>query len=903
MHVWIHYFALPFDPRRYPVVVLTYRCRNILYADTYGMWFDDTTGPNFGGLYSIKSSDLISDGKAHELRVDVRQYKPKGPIIGAALGVMSGRAAPAEFELIGWRFEAPPDAPQRREIPQDTPISVHVVDSAGRPVEGAAVTVDAERVNWARTAVTDTDGRATLVPLANGSGRHMLRVAMAGFVPVEAGDRHGRWPLPERITLTRGARYGGTVLDAQGRGIQGASVNISVPAGTDARIRRRRSFHVLTDGQGRWRTPMLPADLGRLPVHVAHRDYLSDPPRGSHWAPPMEQLRNATAIAVLRRGVRVTGVVVGAQGNPIGSAYVRLGADDWDHRAPHAWTDDDGRFDIAHAMKGESLLMVDRVGLAPKLIRLTVTAEMEPVRIQLDEGRTLDGRVVDVHGEPLAAVELWMQVDSQPSSSWIENGAITDARGRFTLKNVPAAPVVLRAWKKGYMKAREIRLPRSQSESVIALLAPLRIRGRVVDARTGQPIRRFQVIAGAGDSPGDRVAWQRGRADRHFTEGRYELHSEQPWPTRMVRVEADGYTPAVSRQIARDEGDVTVDFSLEPGADVAGVVVDARGRPAGGVKVILCTPREKAHIRNGSDLSLVQGPVATTDLDGRFSFPPQVEPCRVVALHADGYAECSAEQLADRRRLRLRPWGRLEGQLMIGARPGVGERIRVWTSPAQELDEPQVVHEIESITDRAGRFAVTTVPPGSVEVCRHVRVAPGRWSAQQSRSIDVAPGKVSLVQLGGQGRPVIGQVVWPAGSKGINFANLRASFHAKADPQLEPKSSGRPDRSAAPPGTPPGPPGHFDLPIDADGRFRVEDVPAGTYALRVWIRRPPGATGPDPTRPSLGGLHEFTVPPVPGGRSDLPLDLGALRVEFEDRRKNDVEPQRTLAISSSTRRP
>ena len=69
---------------------------------------------------------------------------------------------------------------------------------------------------------------------------------------------------------------------------------------------------------------------------------------------------------------------------------------------------------------------------------------------------------------------------------------------------------------------------------------------------------------------------------------------------------------------------------------------------------------------------------------------------------------------------------------------------------------------------------------------------------------------------------------------------------------------------------------HFPLLLDkADGTFRVDDVPPGRYELRVSV-----AASGTPKYEHLGGLtREFTVPPVPGGQSDEPVDLGTLTVE------------------------
>jgi len=75
-----------------------------------------------------------------------------------------------------------------------------------------------------------------------------------------------------------------------------------------------------------------------------------------------------------------------------------------------------------------------------------------------------------------------------------------------------------------------------------------------------------------------------------------------------------------------------------------------------------------------------------------------------------------------------------------------------------------------------------------------------------------------------------------------------------------------------------------------DGSFRVDDVPPGEYRLAILVN------GESPFHVVLMGrrdsgpfsriVRNFTVPPVPGGRSEEPLDLGSLR----------LRPRRTLLV-------
>ena len=74
------------------------------------------------------------------------------------------------------------------------------------------------------------------------------------------------------------------------------------------------------------------------------------------------------------------------------------------------------------------------------------------------------------------------------------------------------------------------------------------------------------------------------------------------------------------------------------------------------------------------------------------------------------------------------------------------------------------------------------------------------------------------------------------------------------------------------------------VPLAPDGSFRLDDVVPGDYRLTIRVngeaiihaalqgRRAPAG-------PFARIVRGFTVPPIPGGRSDEPLDLGVLRLQ------------------------
>ena len=71
------------------------------------------------------------------------------------------------------------------------------------------------------------------------------------------------------------------------------------------------------------------------------------------------------------------------------------------------------------------------------------------------------------------------------------------------------------------------------------------------------------------------------------------------------------------------------------------------------------------------------------------------------------------------------------------------------------------------------------------------------------------------------------------------------------------------------------------LKVTEDGSFRVDDVPAGTYRLTTWLTSLAVFELNAASGRRIANLeHFFTVPEMPGGRSDEPFDLGTVTVSL-----------------------
>jgi hypothetical protein len=249
-------------------------------------------------------------------------------------------------------------------------------------------------------------------------------------------------------------------------------------------------------------------------------------------------------------------------------------------------------------------------------------------------------------------------------------------------------------------------------------------------------------------------------------------------------------------------------------------------------------------------------------------------------------------------RIVLQAWGRVEGVLRVGSEPARNQPIALHTLPMPRViastnpSDPAIRFAASSgrldlsqtvRTDENGRFVFSRVIPGMASFTR-TRNLPGGGRVTQTHTvanIDVAPGQTVQVEIGGTGRPVVGRVVVENAEERLpflgaitlmtdqsrgswrlppNWATLNEQERAKAYSDLY--RTMRPQLVAS-------------VDFDPDGTFRAEDIPAGQHTLLM------SSQSMDPTGGPIeilaDGQLTFTVPPIAGGRSDEPLDVGTVK--------------------------
>jgi hypothetical protein len=288
--------------------------------------------------------------------------------------------------------------------------------------------------------------------------------------------------------------------------------------------------------------------------------------------------------------------------------------------------------------------------------------------------------------------------------------------------------------------------------------------------------------------------------------------------------------------------------------------------------------------------------ILRTDAEGKYSIDPQIEPFAVVALHDQGSAQVTGQELKSNSRIVLRPWARIEGVVRVGSRPAAGERIAMSLSTPHEQNQPRIHFDYQAESDAQGRFVFDRVIPGEFTLTRMVSMGPERrmWSTASTLPVSVTSGQTLTVSLGGKGRPVTGRVVIPATTEqqitlgyGYNSLQREPTLSATIKRLMSEGTEGAQKKLAEWRNSEEGRTvirrvRNYGFAVNADGTFHIDDVESGTYTLTIRACKPDPANLGD-YRQTVGAVvHRFQVPEMPGGRSDEPLNLGDLPLTVGD---------------------
>jgi hypothetical protein len=660
--------------------------------------------------------------------------------------------------------------------------------------------------------------------------------------------------VPESYVLkiARATAIGGVVQNEEGEPIKDVQISFRNQGKGREEEPYIWEYRVTTDAKGEWICDVMPADLGGVMIHLLHSAYISDERMGIRPLPPVDKLRNFTSVMVMKRGLVITGRVLDEQGKPIRGAKVYKGTRRDVALFLNTLTDDEGGFRFG-AKAGVETLTAKADGYAPQLKKVEVSEGMGEVEFRLSPAMEIRARVVDVNDVPVngASVESveWQGIES------FKVRALTDKNGRFEWKEAPADEVYFDISKTGYVPIRRKAMKASPEEYLIILYQEIEVRGRVVDAETAELIKEFELIPGYIWNVGQEIQWVSSETTK-FTGGSYEQRFDRQSRGYAIRIEAEGYKPAVSREFNCTEGRVTYDFKLVKGDSLTGTVYLPSGGPAQNAEVIIGNATMRLNLQYSAD-GIRQYKFVKTGADGRFFLPSQDESFVLAVVHEAGFAQVTDEQFAAKPEIYLQPWGRVEGTLWLGTVRGAGRRVILQSI---EQGRTQITQYSQAITDANGFFVFKRVAAEAITIAHGVETSDGRMNTY-SKQITVKAGETFYVEPGKYGRTVVGTVVLPGG-------RTEAVDWSYSNNQLLLKQAG-PGGSEQE--------GHL-FGIERDGSFKIEYVVAGRYILRINVYKPKySGYGLDYQQMIGEILYEFEVP-----EGDKPFDIGRRELKMKE---------------------
>jgi beta-lactamase regulating signal transducer with metallopeptidase domain/uncharacterized GH25 family protein len=797
---------------------------------------------------------------------------------------------------------------------------LNVIDPSGAAVPQAEVEVrtspapTAEQIqrgvflrrsNYGAFAKTDDQGRLAII-LGRQPERFNLSIRQFGYGPYWASWDSSSHPqsIPHKFTaqLDAGWSVGGVVVDEADEPVEGATVRPSIeykkrPGDTQ---QLGMGTRIATDANGKWRCDCVPASMDFVAVAIDHPDY--QPWRERLPRSDFEIKQNVQPLAPIRlsRGESVTGVVTDESDQPIEGALVRA---KFFNEIREARTDKQGVYRLVGCEPRMSRIVVSASGRATDMQEVRVSSTLPPVNFALKPGGKIRIRVVDEQGNGVPKARIFFQRWRGPFEyfEFDHVNQYTDKNGVWEWNEAPLDGIEADICRPdGMQLSRQPLIARSE-EYVFAPPAALVVSGHVIDAVTKEPVKRFRVIPGLRNrDPRIGMNWI-PRDSFDAVDGEYQIRLQHAYLAHLVRIEAPGYQVAISRDIMTNEGNVSIDFELQPAADIVAVIETSDGKPAAHAKLALGVA--------GSQISIDEGEIndgstyATrldADADGHFSIPARDEPFQLVVTHPAGFAHLKSVDGPIPDRITLTPWARVEGTFRVGAAPAPNVVLSIFSEGIHSYGDnvPNVFTSHDVTTNKDGRFVAERVFPGSGRIGRRILLMVDEGATEvtssQRVSADFVAGKTTQLNIGGTGRPVIGKLIAPTGDKEPvlwNFALVEVSIGLIPPPRPTPPADVQNNQVRlkewwdAWQATDEGLNWNVDYAafeqlkrqypyvtasVDQDGNFRIDDLPPGYYVLRVrFDRKAPGV---------LSGYH-FTVPAMEVEYISQPLDLGSLTLE------------------------
>jgi len=548
----------------------------------------------------------------------------------------------------------------------------------------------------------------------------------------------------------------GRVLDDRGDPVAGAIVHLFRSAATKAEDRDATPATVTTGPTGRFELDPKGAGADHILVVVS----AGHVPLCRTGVCVFRSVATELGDVRVERGFTVRGRVRADDGTPLAAARVRplgpssarsvyLGLDAAGiELKPVVVTDADGLFVLAGLTEAEWDLRLTAAGYAATTVhRLRMKPDERAIELTLRRGLTLEGAVRDAADRPVSGARIVLEAvaDNAPLRP---APVVSDAEGHWVIPDLPEGSFVLQATAPGFQEARIEAATPSAAPVTLRLTRSAVVTGRVIAAGSKRPIVRFTVTVFGGRTGEDALSVRALRSYEEAVDGRFRLTGLEPGSC-LVEVCAPGRAFGRSARFALEAGKEAPElaFSLEPAAELSGMVVDSEdGSPIAGAHVVAERLEEVRPAGESATPNAPERPAAPvfttrarTDSDGLFALPCLAKGRYRISVSAEAFF--ARETVA--------PAGGSEAVYLLGLDRGAAVAGVVFDSHQRPVPGAPVAlvarregSERATAAGEKGRYWFRGLPAGPCWVQARL---PG--GAASPSSLRIRPGHVSRLDL------------------------------------------------------------------------------------------------------------------------------------------------------------
>jgi protocatechuate 3,4-dioxygenase beta subunit len=394
-------------------------------------------------------------------------------------------------------------------------------------------------------------------------------------------------PRPEDVSN----RLFGSIVNGKNTGVAKARVVLTRFGSTNLvfqdQVDRSSDLETETDELGKYMFEDIPA-FEQYSLVITHPDYaqteasqISVGPEGDfpHYAIVMED------------GSRVYGYVKDTGGASVSGATISLASTDLGLGAGDAadtitaTTDDQGLYEFKHAAARNYVMDVRADGFGRVTLRQFHVSGRGPLlrNVELTPAVMIGGRVVAAGETPMegATVQAYSTTSSRGKQSRSE--VVTMKDGEFFFEDLPNGTYTLLVKAEGFKPERVQRVEAGDMNVIVELRALPMIKGRVVDAATGKPVRNYvvrlrQEVAIQGMGKSAPVSADKLRVTN--SRGEYAIACPKGG-TYLVEAWSDVYPGCMSTPVTvADEQTIEgIEVKMSLGGKIRGRLVDNQGKP------------------------------------------------------------------------------------------------------------------------------------------------------------------------------------------------------------------------------------------------------------------------------------------------------------------------------------